>query len=109
MKLAQQTWDGSAYTVAGVTVVVMKLEQSARRCETSGLLSRVPVTARAQLLALQWPVGTDVVVGGYVGVVVNVTGVSVRGSESVTVDRGGSDGVSVETGGYVVGCFDVVV
>ena len=70
----------STYTVAGVTVVVMKLEQSARREETSGSRLRVPVTARAQLLALQPPEGLLVDVGvtsvGWsvsVGNIVNIT------------------------------------
>lgn len=41
-----------AYEVAGVTVTNMKLEQSAMREVTSGILPvRVPVTALAQLLA----------------------------------------------------------
>ena len=42
------------YEVAGVTVTSMKLEQSAAREVTSGIFPvRVPVTALAQLSALQ--------------------------------------------------------
>jgi hypothetical protein len=42
------------YEVAGVTVISMKLEQSAARDVTSGIFPvRVPVTALAQLSALQ--------------------------------------------------------
>jgi hypothetical protein len=42
------------YEVAGVTVTRMKLEQSDSRAETSGTFpGRVPVTALAQLSALQ--------------------------------------------------------
>lgn len=42
------------YDVAGVTVISMKLEQSAIREVTSGIFPvRVPVTALAQLSALQ--------------------------------------------------------
>lgn len=41
------------YDTAGVTVTIMKLEQSAMREATPGVLpALVPVTARAQLLAL---------------------------------------------------------
>jgi len=42
------------YEVAGVTVISMKLEQSSAREVTSGIFPvRVPVTALAQLSALQ--------------------------------------------------------
>jgi hypothetical protein len=44
---------GLAYTGSGVTVVSMKLVQSAMRVTRLGSLSRVPVTALAQLSALQ--------------------------------------------------------
>jgi hypothetical protein len=48
------------YDVAGVTVTCWKLEQSAIREVTSGILPvRVPVTARAQLLALHAVVAAD--------------------------------------------------
>jgi len=77
----------------------MKLEQSARREETSGSRLRVPVTARAQLLALQppegLPVSTSVTTVGWsvsVGSIVGVTG----GSEVVT-----TVGCSVSVGNIV--------